>query len=209
MMFGHKKRFIPELNTTSTADISFMLLIFFLVTSSMDVDKGLTRQLPPFTKQEQQESVVSKKNLMKITITADNRTLIDEKPVKTAQVMPMISELIRRTGQRHLITIDCNPQAEYTTYFNLQNALVAAYTQWRNQTAMQKYGKPYKKLSPAQRDKIKELCPQRIAEQYNGTAGENGNQSQNSATEAQQGNSSTTVSTAQATNTSTQKGGMQ
>lgn len=121
----------------------------------------------------------------------------------------MISELIRRTGQRHLITIDCNPQAEYTTYFNLQNALVAAYTQWRNQTAMQKYGKPYKKLSPAQRDKIKELCPQRIAEQYNGTAGENGNQSQNSATEAQQGNSSTTVSTAQATNTSTQKGGMQ
>lgn len=82
MMFGHKKRFIPELNTTSTADISFMLLIFFLVTSSMDVDKGLTRQLPPFTKQEQQESVVSKKNLMKITITADNRTLIDESRLK-------------------------------------------------------------------------------------------------------------------------------
>lgn len=207
-MFGHKKRFMPELNTTSTADISFMLLIFFLVTSSMDVDKGLTRQLPPFSKQEQQ-SVVGKENLMKITITADNHTLIDGKPVKTAQVMPMISELIRRTGQRHVITIDCDPKAEYTTYFNLQNALVAAYTQWRNQTAMQKYGKPYKKLPAAQRDKIKELCPQRIAEQYNGTAGESGNQPQNSTTEAQQDNNSTTVSTVQATNTPTQKGGIQ
>ena len=38
---------MPQLNTTSTADISFMLLIFFLVTSSMDTDKGLTSQLPP------------------------------------------------------------------------------------------------------------------------------------------------------------------
>lgn len=209
MMFGHKKRFIPELNTTSTADISFMLLIFFLVTSSMDVDKGLTHQLPPFTKQEQQESVVSKKNLMKITITADNRTLIDEKPVKTAQILPMINELISRTGQHHLITIDCDPQAEYTTYFNLQNALVAAYAQWRNQAAMQKYGKTYKKLSPAQRDKIKELCPQRIAEQYNGTADMNETQHQNRTVEARQANNGTTLPAVQAANSPTQKGGVQ
>ena len=43
---------IPELNTSSTADISFMLLIFFLVTSSMDTDKGLLRQLPPLQEEE-------------------------------------------------------------------------------------------------------------------------------------------------------------
>lgn len=169
MMLRHKKRQMPALNTTSTADISFMLLIFFLVTSSMDVDKGLTRQLPPFTKQEQQESVVSKENLMRIEITADNHTLIDGKPVKSSQITPMIHSLINRTGQRHLITIDCDPQAEYATYFNVQNALAAAYTQWRDHTALRQYGKHYKQLSPEQRDKIRERCPQRIAEQYKGT----------------------------------------
>ena len=44
---------MPQLNTTSTADISFMLLILFLVTSSMDVDKGLSRPLPPIQPDEE------------------------------------------------------------------------------------------------------------------------------------------------------------
>ena len=55
-MFAKRRHQVPGLNTTSTADISFMLLIFFLVTTNMDVDKGLTRQLPPADKQEQQVS---------------------------------------------------------------------------------------------------------------------------------------------------------
>ena len=54
MRFHRGQREIPELNTTSTADISFMLLVFFLVTSSMDSDKGLRRQLPPPPQEEQQ-----------------------------------------------------------------------------------------------------------------------------------------------------------
>ena len=56
-MFRRRKRDIPGLNTTSTADISFMLLIFFLVTSSMDTDKGLPRQLPPPDDSTRQEEV--------------------------------------------------------------------------------------------------------------------------------------------------------
>ena len=55
-MFERRRKKVPGLNTTSTADISFMLLIFFLVTSSMDTDKGLPRQLPP-PQQEQQKEV--------------------------------------------------------------------------------------------------------------------------------------------------------
>ncbi len=47
MLIKRQKRRVPQLNTTATADISFMLLTFFLVTTSMDVDKGLVRQLPP------------------------------------------------------------------------------------------------------------------------------------------------------------------
>ena len=68
MFIRRKNHNVPGLNTTSTADISFMLLIFFLVTTSMDVDKGLSRQLPPPEppKKEQMESQVQKDKLMEL-----------------------------------------------------------------------------------------------------------------------------------------------
>lgn len=52
MLIKRRRHRVPALNTASTADISFMLLIFFLVTTSMDVDKGITRQLPPVEQTE-------------------------------------------------------------------------------------------------------------------------------------------------------------
>ena len=75
MLIRRKQHETPGLNTTSTADISFMLLIFFLVTTSMDVDKGLLRQLPSPEpqKKEQQQSVVDKANLMALRLTAGGR----------------------------------------------------------------------------------------------------------------------------------------
>ena len=54
MLIKRRKHIVPELNTTSTADISFMLLTFFLVTTSMDVDRGLVRQLPPLDNDKEQ-----------------------------------------------------------------------------------------------------------------------------------------------------------
>ena len=60
MIIQRSKHRVPGLNTTSTADISFMLLIFFLVTTNMDVDKGLSRQLPPANKEENQQSFAAK-----------------------------------------------------------------------------------------------------------------------------------------------------
>ena len=82
MNIRRQKHRVPALNTTSTADISFMLLIFFLVASSMDVEKGLTRQLPPAdNQQKQEESAVNKNRLMTIKISAQNELLIDDIPM--------------------------------------------------------------------------------------------------------------------------------
>ena len=75
-MFARRKRTVPQLNATSTADISFMLLIFFLVTTSMDLDKGLGKKLPPVEKSKQEESLVHKDNIIKVFITADNKNAI-------------------------------------------------------------------------------------------------------------------------------------
>ena len=72
MLIRRKQHETPGLNTTSTADISFMLLIFFLVTTSMDVDKGLLRQLPaPEPQHQQQVSVVDKATLLELHVTSD------------------------------------------------------------------------------------------------------------------------------------------
>ena len=165
IMFTNRKRHhVPGLNTTSTADISFMLLIFFLVTTNMDVDKGLTRQLPPPDKQEQQASQVMRGTLMQVVITRDNELLVDGKPTPVKNICGLAEDFVHRVGKKHLIKIEASPEADYDTYFQLQNQLVMAYGRLRNEVALKLYGKAYAKLNNTQREHVKELCPQRIAE---------------------------------------------
>ena len=78
-----RRRFeqIPELNTSSTADISFMLLIFFLVTSSMDTDKGLLRQLPPLPQEQTPPTDVRKDHVLQVTLDAHDQLAVDGTPI--------------------------------------------------------------------------------------------------------------------------------
>ena len=154
MMFKRKSRRVPSLNTTSTADISFMLLIFFLVTTNMDIDKGLRRQLTPTGKD--------------VAINAENQLSLDDKPFPMDKLRYEVENFVKRVGKRHLVTVSVDPQASYDTYFAMQQELVAAYRDLREQTALRLFGNHYAALSQAQRDKVKDDCPQRIAEQYNG-----------------------------------------
>lgn len=169
MIFARRPHKVPGLNTTSTADISFMLLIFFLVTTSMDVDKGLTRQLPPAEKEEQQQTDISRQTLMSISVLPSNRLTIDGKPAAIKDVRKMVLTFVRQRGKRHLISIDCDPQAEYDTYFNLQNEIVGAYRQLRNEYSASRFHRPYDSLTQQQKAEVREACPQRIAETYNGS----------------------------------------
>ena len=98
MRFRHRQHSVPQLNTTSTADISFMLLIFFLVTTNMDVDKGLARQLPPPERQERQESVVDKGTMLELTLTADNRLLADGRPMPVSQLRARVEAFVTQVG---------------------------------------------------------------------------------------------------------------
>lgn len=166
MIVRRREHRVPGLNTTSTADISFMLLIFFLVTTNMDVDKGLTRQLPPADRQEQQESFVAEGTTMAIRITADNRLLVDDKPLAVGRLRQRVEAFVRRVGRRHVITLDADPAASYDAYFHVQNELVAAYNNLRNQAALRLFGHEYAALSQKQKDEVRDACPQRIAEQY-------------------------------------------
>lgn len=172
MRFRHRQHSVPQLNTTSTADISFMLLIFFLVTTNMDVDKGLARQLPPPERQERQESVVDKGTMLELTLTADNRLLADGRPMPVSRLRARVEAFVTQVGPRHLIKVQADPAASYDAYFQVQNALAAAYGRLRNAEARRLYGRDYAKLSPQQRDHVRDLCPQRIAEPYDNSAAE-------------------------------------
>ncbi|MDD6517093.1 MAG: biopolymer transporter ExbD [Prevotella sp.] len=166
MIIQRSKHRVPGLNTTSTADISFMLLIFFLVTTNMDVDKGLSRQLPPANKEENQQSFAAKGTTMALKITADNHLLVNDKPLPVKALRGQVIDFVSRVGKKHLITVDADPQSDYNTYFQLQNELVAAYHVLRNKEAQRLYGRNYDGLTTSQKDHIKDVCPQHVAEQY-------------------------------------------
>ena len=168
MIFRRNRHETPGLNTTSTADISFMLLIFFLVTTSMDVDKGLLRQLPSPEpqKKERQESVVDKGTLMALHLTARDTLLVNDKPMKVSQLKDETIRFVHRLGAKHLISIVSDRDADYDLYFQMQNQLMEAYDELRNETAQKKFGKKYALLSAAQKDAVRKVCPQRITESY-------------------------------------------
>ena len=168
MQIRRKQHKTPGLNTTSTADISFMLLIFFLVTTSMDVDKGLLRQLPSPEpkKKEQQQSVVDKANLMELRLTAGDTLLVNGKPMQVSLLKEETIRFVHRLGKKHLISIESDRDADYNLYFQMQNQLMEAYSQLRNETAQKKYHRDYALLNNDQKEQVRNICPQRITESY-------------------------------------------
>ena len=97
-----KKRKMPGLNTSSTADISFMLLIFFLVTTSMDTDQGLARTLPkpPEDEDQKNELKVKERNILNIRINKDNYLMIGDDYVGLDEVKPRAKEFIANPENR-------------------------------------------------------------------------------------------------------------
>ena len=173
MIIKKRRHRVPGLNTTSTADISFMLLIFFLVTTSMDGDKGLLRQLPPAHKEtEQQVTEIDKQALMTIKITSADEIRVDDHLVKALELQQKVELFVSRLGDKHLISLDADPSASYQAYIDVQNGLVAAYRNVRNKLALRQFGRPLEACTSQQREAIRDVCPMRIRENYDRKVGE-------------------------------------
>ena len=127
-MFRHRRRSeIPSLNTSSTADISFMLLIFFLMTSSMDAGKGLKRQLPPPPQEQEQVADILDSDNMTIELDADGRMTVGGSEFSLQQLQQEVRQFAAVNPRHRVVAIKTDPQAKYDAYFQLQNAIVAAY----------------------------------------------------------------------------------
>mgnify|MGYP004534814809 CR=1 FL=1 len=190
MLIKRRKHSMPELNTTSTADISFMLLTFFLVTTSMDVDRGLVRQLPPMddTQDETVEATeVSRDNTLAFKITADGKIMLNDSPADTTHLRRDIARFISSRLTQHVIYVDADPAADYNTYFVLENEIVAAYNEVRDGIARRKFHRPYAALDEERRQQVRDICPQHISETYNTSASSNGNAPATSPADNQEG----------------------
>lgn len=164
-----------------------MLLIFFLVTSSMDTDKGLLRQLPPPEDDtEQQEVEVKERNVLQLELDANDRLTCNGETISTEELTQRVADFVAnrndeltlpekserevhlmgrcRVSDRHIITIKADRLTSYNAYFEMQNAIVRGYANLRNELARSRFGHNYAHCSQEERDAIALVYPQRISE---------------------------------------------
>ncbi|MCR4583855.1 MAG: biopolymer transporter ExbD [Prevotella sp.] len=156
---------VPQLNTTSTADISFMLLIFFLVTSSMDTDKGLLRQLPPPPVEEVKPMEVQQEHVFSVNLDAQGQLSCEGALLTHEQLEEKMRSFIANDRTEHVVSLSVDRDATYEDYFRLQNTIVSVYHSLRDAEARRKYHCSYAALSSSQRDAVNQFIPQRISEQ--------------------------------------------
>jgi biopolymer transport protein ExbD len=180
-------RKIPEIPSASLADIAFMLLIFFLVTTTMDVDSGLERRLPQWVPPEQldEDQQIKERNVFVVLVNRNNDLLVEGEyadienlrerakefmanpyndealPEKEPKQVPYFGEMMVTKG---VISLRNDMDTQYGTYIAVQNELVAAINELRDELAREQFGKPYSELDMDQQNAIREIYPSRISE---------------------------------------------
>jgi len=121
MLVEKKKTRFSEIPTSSLADIAFLLLIFFLVTTTIDVDKGISLALPP--KGETKE--VHKKNIANILINANGQIMIDEEPVDLPMIKNIIKQKLAERPQL-IVSVKTDSKTKYDIFIDVLDQLKLA-----------------------------------------------------------------------------------
>jgi biopolymer transport protein ExbD len=184
---ARKKRKVPQVNSTSTADIAFMMLLFFLLTSSMDTDRGLPRRLPqPVPKDQKLDVDVKKRNILVVLINSTNQILCGENYIQLTQLKDKIKEFVenptnnehmpekieidvpyfgnRMVTKNHVISLQNDRGTNYQSYIDVQNEIAAAYNELRDDVSTQKFGRKFADLDEDQQKAVQMIYPQKISE---------------------------------------------
>lgn len=178
----------PEINASSMADIAFLLLIFFLVSTTMNVDTGLSRTLPPIVDNPDDQGIkVRKRNVLSIKVAGNDMILAGGKRVDISEVkdiaiefsLPNIIdnpdkpeiELIDIEGigngiavSKGLISLQNDNSTSYSAYLAVQNELTKAYNEMRNDRAKSVFGDGYDNLDAEKQKAIRTAVPTKISE---------------------------------------------
>jgi len=179
------RRSTPEINAGSMADIAFLLLIFFLVTTTMDVDTGISRKLPEKQDPNVVPPVLKEKNVFEVNVNRNDEILVEgDTYMKVGELRAAAIKFIDNGGgtaeslqkdkltpctwcggdkdpassdhpKKAIISLQSDRGTSYAMYVSVQNELVGAYTDLRNIYAKKKYGKDFENLSRAEKKNIK------------------------------------------------------
>jgi biopolymer transport protein ExbD len=186
---ARKKRKAPGVNASSSADIAFMLLIFFLITTSMDTDKGLPRRLPPPVPKDQKQNDavdIKKRNLLVVLINMNNQVLCGDEYIDIKQLKEKAKEFIdnpnndehkpekvevdvpyfgkQMVTKNHIISLQNDRGTTYSAYIQVQNELAAAYGELRDAISEKKFGKKFADLDEEKQAAVQMIYPQKISE---------------------------------------------
>lgn len=196
---ARKKRKVPGLNGSSLADISFILLIFFLITTSMDTDTGLVRRLPqpPDPNQQEEDVKVKGRNVFVVQVNMNNEIMyyygdeskrVSKSGVQVSELREIAKEFIANPENKanmpefhpadpplpllgaypitknHIISVQTDRSTQYDIYFQIQNELMAAYNELRNEFSREKFGKYFRDLTEDERLAVTGVYPMKISE---------------------------------------------
>ena len=168
-----KDRMKNEVNAGSMADIAFLLLIFFLVTTTIDVDKGVLVRLPPWSEDEPETEKLNKRNVYSVLVNANNELLVRGEPAnidalrenaKNFIMNPNKREDMAETPQKAIISLRNDRGTQYKTYLKVYNELKAAYTELRNVESQKRFQKDFEFLNRDQKKEIIAAIPLILSE---------------------------------------------
>ena len=186
-----KSKKIPEINASSQADIAFTVLIFFLVVSTMDIDTGIVRVLPPMADPnvKQEDIKVKERNLLLVFVSGSGNIMAGGKVIslnalkdkaKEFILNPLddenlpekkVTEIEMPDGSKWtypvsegVVSLQNTRDTSYQVYIQVQNELTRAFNEVRDEVAMSKFGKKFADLDDAERKVITKAIPMKISE---------------------------------------------
>jgi len=183
---ARKKKSVPALNSSSMSDISFLLLTFFLLTSSINTDKGIPRRLPPMNDNTQEEKIkIHENNIFTVLVDRNDRLFFDgavgdisllkerakeflanpqnlpNLPDKKEIEIPLLGKIMVSQG---VISLQNDRGTSYDIYVQVQNELEAAIKELRDEMAKNKFYRSYSDCNDEQKSAIDKAVPSTISE---------------------------------------------
>lgn len=180
------KKKTPEVNAGSMADIAFLLLIFFLVATTMNVDSGINRTLPPWVDEENQDAPpIKERNILKVFVSAYDQLMVQGEQIHISELKDKAKEFMlnpyddpnlpekevvqndilgSHTVSKGVISLKADRSTTYNTYVMVQNELSRAFNEIRDELSIEKFGKPVAELTDDQRKAVNEAIKLSISE---------------------------------------------
>jgi len=179
------KKKVPEFNAAPMADISFLLLIFFLVATTMNVDTGILRKLPPYQEEPEDTPPIKERNVFIVLLNRNNQLMVEGEIMDISQLADRTKEFIRNPNNKEnlsakkteevpyfgevrvskgVVSLQNDRGTEYGEYIKVQNELMKAFNELRNELAMDEFGKKYEELSDERKKAIRKIYPLSISE---------------------------------------------